>query len=87
MSVEEREKALISKEIERQLRRDKRGARRELKLLLLGESSRGGGRWHWDPLPVAGGGRLLSCALVGRGPPRDPPTCLSVAITQSVWDG
>ena len=36
-SDEEKEAARLNKEIERQLRKDKRDARRELKLLLLGE--------------------------------------------------
>lgn len=37
MSEEAKEQKRINQEIERQLRRDKRDARRELKLLLLGE--------------------------------------------------
>lgn len=37
LSADEKESQRISAEIERQLRRDKRDARRELKLLLLGE--------------------------------------------------
>lgn len=37
LSAEEKEAQRISAEIERQLRRDKKDARRELKLLLLGE--------------------------------------------------
>lgn len=37
LSAEEKESQRISAEIERQLRRDKKDARRELKLLLLGE--------------------------------------------------
>ncbi|KAK2119670.1 hypothetical protein P7K49_001056 [Saguinus oedipus] len=36
LSAEEKESQRISAEIERQLRRDKKDARRELKLLLLG---------------------------------------------------
>lgn len=36
-SAEERENQRINEEIERQLRRDKKDSRRELKLLLLGE--------------------------------------------------
>lgn len=39
LSPEEEEKLRIHKEIERQLRRDKLASKRELKLLLLGESS------------------------------------------------
>lgn len=39
LSEEAKEQKRINQEIERQLRRDKRDARRELKLLLLGESS------------------------------------------------
>ncbi|XP_038625576.1 guanine nucleotide-binding protein subunit alpha-14 [Tachyglossus aculeatus] len=41
LSAEERESQRISAEIERQLRRDKRDARRELKLLLLGTGESG----------------------------------------------
>lgn len=37
VSAEDRENQRINEEIERQLRRDKRDSRRELKLLLLGE--------------------------------------------------
>ena len=37
MSPEDRENKRINAEIERQLRKDKRDARRELKLLLLGK--------------------------------------------------
>jgi len=40
LSEEAKEQKRINQEIERQLRRDKRDARRELKLLLLGESRR-----------------------------------------------
>lgn len=36
VSVEDRENQRISEEIEKQLRKDKRDSRRELKLLLLG---------------------------------------------------
>lgn len=39
MSEEAKEQKRINQEIERQLRKDKRDARRELKLLLLGECS------------------------------------------------
>lgn len=39
LSEEAKEQKRINQEIERQLRRDKRDARRELKLLLLGEYS------------------------------------------------
>ena len=38
-SPEERENKRINAEIERQLRKDKRDARRELKLLLLGKQN------------------------------------------------
>ena len=38
MTDEQREQRRINQEIERQLKKDKRDARRELKLLLLGES-------------------------------------------------
>ena len=38
MSAEEKENQRINQEIDRQLRRDKKDSRRELKLLLLGES-------------------------------------------------
>ncbi|MBZ3878485.1 Small acidic protein [Sciurus carolinensis] len=40
LSAEEKESQRISAEIERQLRRDKKDARRELKLLLLGEEDK-----------------------------------------------
>lgn len=53
LSEEAKEARRINDEIERQLRRDKRDARRELKLLLLGESCPGaGGREpsrRWTP--------------------------------------
>ena len=39
LSEEAKEQKRINQEIERQLRRDKRDARRELKLLLLGEQN------------------------------------------------
>lgn len=38
LSAEERENERLNREIERQLRKDKRDARKELKLLLLGKS-------------------------------------------------
>jgi guanine nucleotide-binding protein G(q) subunit alpha len=38
LSEEAKEQKRINQEIERQLRKDKRDARRELKLLLLGQS-------------------------------------------------
>jgi hypothetical protein len=41
MSAESREQARINKEIERQIKKDKRDQRKELKLLLLGASSYG----------------------------------------------
>lgn len=37
MSAEDREKQRINQEIDKQLRKDKKDSRRELKLLLLGE--------------------------------------------------
>ncbi|MEQ2310726.1 hypothetical protein AMECASPLE_012100 [Ameca splendens] len=43
LSEEAKEARRINDEIERQLRRDKRDARRELKLLLLGKLGRGEG--------------------------------------------
>lgn len=43
LSNEEAESLRIHREIERQLRRDKRGSHRELKLLLLGECKLGTG--------------------------------------------
>lgn len=46
LSAEEKESQRISAEIERQLRRDKKDARRELKLLLLGEWLR---LFGWQP--------------------------------------
>lgn len=47
LSEEAKEARRINDEIERQLRRDKRDARRELKLLLLGECG------PWAPVPPA----------------------------------
>ena len=49
LSEEAKEARRINDEIERQLRRDKRDARRELKLLLLGKLHTGGGtgRGRW----------------------------------------
>lgn len=47
-SDEAREQKRINAEIEKQLRRDKRDARRELKLLLLGESP-----GHLHPAPCS----------------------------------
>ena len=44
MTDEQREQRRINQEIERQLKKDKRDARRELKLLLLGEEA-AGRRW------------------------------------------
>jgi hypothetical protein len=41
LSEEQKEQKRINAEIERQLRKDKRDARRELKLLLLGECALG----------------------------------------------
>jgi hypothetical protein len=41
LSEEQKEQKRINAEIERQLRKDKRDARRELKLLLLGECAGG----------------------------------------------
>ena len=50
LTEEAREQKRINQEIEKQLARDKRNARRELKLLLLGESARG----------TCGGGNMRS---------------------------
>jgi guanine nucleotide-binding protein G(q) subunit alpha len=44
MSAEAREQARINKEIERQIKKDKRDQRKELKLLLLGRSRAGHNR-------------------------------------------
>lgn len=41
LSAEERENERLNREIERQLRKDKRDARKELKLLLLGKTGQG----------------------------------------------
>lgn len=87
LSDEVKESKRINAEIEKQLRRDKRDARRELKLLLLGEWGRG----------LRGPGRLCACrraggrggpaCSLGRGrPPRGQrlPTC-AVHCTARVW--
>lgn len=58
LSDEVKESKRINAEIEKQLRRDKRDARRELKLLLLGE-------WVWACRGPAGGGLRAGRA----GPP------------------
>lgn len=57
LSAEEKESQRISAEIERQLRRDKRDARRELKLLLLGECRGAPGSGH-GAAGAAGAARL-----------------------------
>lgn len=51
LSAEEKESQRISAEIERQLRRDKKDARRELKLLLLGEWPRSSSAQLWCSRP------------------------------------
>lgn len=43
VSAEDRENQRINEEIEKQLRKDKKDSRRELKLLLLGERPQGPG--------------------------------------------
>lgn len=55
LSDEVKESKRINAEIEKQLRRDKRDARRELKLLLLGEWGRG----------LRGPGQRCACRLTG----------------------
>lgn len=62
LSEEAKEARRINDEIERQLRRDKRDARRELKLLLLGECG------PWAPVPPP----RLAAALPARVPGRHP---------------
>ena len=47
LSEEQKEQKRINAEIERQLRKDKRDARRELKLLLLGNNKGGGTGFSW----------------------------------------
>lgn len=85
LSDEVKESKRINAEIEKQLRRDKRDARRELKLLLLGEERRGPawpgprgrrsrrGAWPARPAP----GSRLPRGLTGPGgcaaPPRPRP--------------
>ena len=86
LSEEAKEARRINDEIERQLRRDKRDARRELKLLLLGEYRRGRTQRALPPdlcapppttpsprtaAPAPGRGRLAP-ALPGRGPGHYP---------------
>ena len=56
MTEEQKEQKRINAEIDRQLKKDKRDARRELKLLLLGEFSSGSKQahfWH-ESKPVLG---------------------------------
>lgn len=67
LSAEEKESQRISAEIERQLRRDKKDARRELKLLLLGE-------WLRPPDPALRAPRApaLGCSRVGCAAPPAP---------------
>lgn len=81
LSAEEKESQRISAEIERQLRRDKKDARRELKLLLLGEwlrlfggqprRSRPGSFPSRGASPVAGCPFLLSLCVLQMLPPPD----------------
>ena len=47
-SEEAREQHRINREIEKQLKKDKRDARRELKLLLLGEDSNSNSALVWE---------------------------------------
>lgn len=77
LSDEVKESKRINAEIEKQLRRDKRDARRELKLLLLGEERRGPARPAGPPLPPRGlgpapGWRRLR-GLTGPGGCAAPP--------------
>lgn len=65
LSDEVKESKRINAEIEKQLRRDKRDARRELKLLLLGEERRGPARPAGPPLPPRGLGRPAGPVLAG----------------------
>ncbi|KAG7265610.1 hypothetical protein CRUP_015732 [Coryphaenoides rupestris] len=58
LSEEAKEARRINDEIERQLRRDKRDARRELKLLLLDQDS-----GTDQPAMVCGGNAQSSCAV------------------------
>lgn len=70
LSAEEKESQRISAEIERQLRRDKKDARRELKLLLLGEWLRlSGGR----AVPMLASGLLPGPQSKPRGVLSFPP--------------
>ena len=49
LSEEQKEQKRINAEIERQLRKDKRDARRELKLLLLGKQATRMSSWLKSP--------------------------------------
>lgn len=94
LSEEAKEARRINDEIERQLRRDKRDARRELKLLLLGKlhntgrhTDRGGRGTHTHSshqkyLCLDGGTGVGEVDKSG-GPLMGPPTCVeSVEISE-----
>lgn len=66
LSDEVKESKRINAEIEKQLRRDKRDARRELKLLLLGECGRACGV-RGDGARAAGRGRRCRAVRAGAG--------------------
>lgn len=65
VSAEERENQRINEEIERQLRRDKKDSRRELKLLLLGEHPRVPQKWP----KLCGIKAIKGLNVVGAKPP------------------
>ena len=70
LSEEAKEARRINDEIERQLRRDKRDSRRELKLLLLGKLDRGGegeGEGEGGERCKSTNSSLIKNTFVGRG--------------------
>lgn len=81
LSDEVKESKRINAEIEKQLRRDKRDARRELKLLLLGECGRACGV-RGDGARAAGRGRRCRAVRAGPGASGSAPAVLS---TQAFW--
>uniref|UniRef100_A0A914WXX6 Uncharacterized protein n=1 Tax=Plectus sambesii TaxID=2011161 RepID=A0A914WXX6_9BILA len=78
LSEEAREQKRINQEIEKQLQRDKRNARRELKLLLLGQA---GGRASENALRARGGGGGRLTATFVRANTDDARTSAGASVT------